>query len=180
MVSALGRLLRYTVDNYNRVVRLQEELDSVASYIKIQQLRYGERLTVLFDVDESLLSFRVPKLILQPLVENAMYHGIGDREEGGTIWISAVRFEDDLLLTVRDDGKGMTEDELSRLRKSLSEPLVESGRKRGVALRNINQRLVLMYGKEYELHADGSPGEGMAFTITIPAVYPHEGGESDD
>jgi two-component system, sensor histidine kinase YesM len=168
MVSALGRMLRYTVDKYDRLVFLQEELDSVASYVKIQKMRYGDRLRVVFEVEEGVQHFLIPKLLLQPLVENAIFHGIGDKEEGGTIWISALRFDDDLLISVRDDGTGMTEEQMESLRDSLASPLpLESG-KHGLALRNIYQRLILMFGMEYVLELDASPGKGTAFTITIP------------
>jgi len=174
MVSALGRLLRYTVDKVDRLVPLKEELESVLSYVQIQKLRYGERLNVVFDVDDTLRHYLVPKLILQPLVENAIFHGIFDREEGGTIWIAIARFEEDLLLTVRDDGKGMSEQELERLRASLDVAvqvsLKTSGEDRGLALRNIHQRLKLMFGPGYELHVDGSVGQGTAFTVTIPVT----------
>ncbi|MFD0676540.1 MULTISPECIES: cache domain-containing sensor histidine kinase [unclassified Paenibacillus] len=168
MVSTLGQLMRYTVDQYDRLVLLKEELASVGSYAKIQQLRYGDRLRIIFDIEPGLERSLVPKLLLQPLVENSIFHGVGDKPEGGTIWISAVRFSDDLLLTVRDDGIGMTESEVERLRLSLTSPLPDGERKQGVALRNINQRLVLMFGSSYELQFDGSPDQGMAFTITIP------------
>jgi len=169
MVTALGKLLRYTIDRYDRLVRLAEELESVESYVKIQQTRFGDRLRAIFEVEEGLSDVRVPKLLFQPLVENAIQHGIGDREQGGTIWISAVRFEHQLILTVRDDGRGLDEEELANLRRSLAEPFPEDGRRRGgLALRNIVQRIRLMYGEPFGLDIDGSPGEGAAFTITLP------------
>ncbi|WP_261381565.1 sensor histidine kinase [Paenibacillus cremeus] len=173
MVTALGKLLRYTVDKYDRCVSLEEELNATASYVKILQVRYGERLEVIFDVEEGLQQAAVPRLIFQPLVENAIYHGIGDCEEGGTVWITAARFENDLLLSVRDNGRGLTERELERIQQSLQEPDYPSwesgGRRRGgLALRNISQRIILMFGQTYELHIDGSPGEGTAVTLTIP------------
>jgi two-component system, sensor histidine kinase YesM len=171
MVTALGRLLRYTVGHDRRTVRLGDELETALAYVKIQQLRYGERLRVLFDVEPVLLRQTVPKLLLQPMIENAIYHGIGDSEEGGTIWINAVAFEDVLLLTVRDDGRGMSEAEMEELRTSIARSSLSSPQEKdghGVALRNIYQRLALMYGDTFELHVDGSPGAGTAFTITIP------------
>lgn len=168
MVSTLGQLMRYSVDQYDRLVLLEEELASVGSYAKIQQLRYGNRLRFIFDIEPGVEHVLVPKLLLQPLVENSIFHGVGDSHTGGTIWISAVRFGDELLLTVRDDGIGMSESEIEQLRSSLSSPLPDGERKQGVALRNINQRLVLMFGPLYELQFDGSPGQGIAFTITIP------------
>ncbi|MFC7750305.1 sensor histidine kinase [Paenibacillus thermoaerophilus] len=168
MVTALGKLLRYTVDRYDRLVRLEEELTSVQSYVKIQQLRYGDRLRVIFDVEEGLSNVWVPKLLFQPLVENAIQHGIGDRESGGTVWISGVRFEDQLILTVSDDGRGLNEQEIGNLRRSLEVPQPEGDGRGGLALRNIAQRIRLMYGEPYGLDIDGSPGRGAVFTITLP------------
>lgn len=175
MVTALGRMLRYTVGQYDRLVPLQMEVQSVKSYVQIQQLRYGERLRAIFDIEPGAESCSVPKLMLQPLVENAIYHGIGDLEEGGTVWISCVRFEDSLLLSVRDDGKGMSEEQFERLKSSIAEPFDHDGSASRLALRNIHQRLTLMYGERYELDMDGAPGSGAAFTITIPAT----GGKQD-
>ncbi|MDF2937034.1 MAG: integral rane sensor signal transduction histidine kinase [Paenibacillaceae bacterium] len=171
MVTALGRLLRYTVGHDRRTVRLGDELETALAYVKIQQLRYGERLRILFDVEPDLLHQTVPKLLLQPMIENAIYHGIGDSEQGGTIWINAVSFEDVLLLTVRDDGRGMPEAEMEKLRDSVAFSSLSAAQEReghGVALRNIHQRLALMYGDTFEFHVDGSPGAGTAFTIAIP------------
>ncbi|MBN2980946.1 cache domain-containing sensor histidine kinase [Cohnella algarum] len=170
MVTALGGMLRYTVTQSGRTVALEEELASVGAYLKIQQLRYGERLRVRFDVEPGTERLQVPKLLLQPIVENAIFHGIGDREEGGEIWISTAAFEDELLIIVRDDGIGMDDGQIERLRQSLLVPDPPGARKRGLALRNIAQRIRLMFGPEADLHIDGSPGMGMAFTITIPAV----------
>jgi len=172
MVTALGGMLRYAISPTDRTVPLEEELASVGSYLRIQQLRYGDRLRIVFDVEAGAERLEVPKLILQPLVENAIFHGIGDREEGGEIWIGAARFEEELLLTVRDDGAGMGEDELARLRESLLsfEPPGSPRRGRGLALRNVAQRIRLIFGPSAELHIDGSPGQGLAVTITIPAT----------
>lgn len=168
MVSALGKLLRYTVDRPDRFVTLREELDSINFYMRIQQVRYGERLRVNFLVDENLYDLPVPKLLFQPLVENAIYHGIGDRENGGTIWIETFRSEDALILSVKDDGKGLTNEQITDLRNSLtfSEPFNPKGH--GLALRNVHQRIVLLYGNEYGLYIDGNEGQGASFTLTLP------------
>ncbi len=101
MVTALGKLLRYTIDKVDRLVPLQEEVAFVESYVRIQQVRYGGKLQVIYEIDENVTTCQIPKLILQPLVENAVYHGLDGREEGGMIWILAMRFGDELLLTVR-------------------------------------------------------------------------------
>ncbi|MBB6637393.1 cache domain-containing sensor histidine kinase [Cohnella thailandensis] len=175
MVTALGGMLRYAVTQNARTVALEEELASVGAYLKIQQLRYGDRLRVAFDAEPGTEGLHVPKLLLQPLVENAIFHGIGDREEGGEIWISASRFEDELLICVRDDGVGMDETQIERLRQSMLSPEPPGPRRRGLALRNIAHRLRLIFGPTAELHMDGSPGGGMAFTITIPAIERSQG-----
>jgi len=175
MVTALGGMLRYAVTQNARTVALEEELASVGAYLKIQQLRYGDRLRVAFDAEPGTEGLHVPKLLLQPLVENAIFHGIGDREEGGEVWISASRFEDELLICVRDDGVGMDETQIERLRQSMLSPEPPGPRRRGLALRNIAHRLRLIFGPTAELHMDGSPGGGMAFTITIPAIERSQG-----
>ncbi|MFC4599469.1 sensor histidine kinase [Cohnella hongkongensis] len=171
MVSALGKLLRYTIDKADRLVPLYEEIRFVQSYVRIQQLRYGERLKVEYDIDDKANLIVVPKLILQPLVENAVYHGIDEAERGGTVWISALRIADMLLITVRDDGKGLPEQEIAALNEQLRTPPSYQGWQRddggGLGLVNIAQRIMLIYGDRGELTVDGSPGQGLAVTISI-------------
>ncbi|MFC6549787.1 sensor histidine kinase [Cohnella cellulosilytica] len=169
MVSALGNLLRYSVDKQDRRVTLRDELESLQSYVKIQKIRYGDRLNVIFEVEEELLDVCIPKLLLQPLVENAIYHGLDEHGEGGTVWVTAARFERDILLIVSDDGKGLSGAEIETLKRSLLLPAVSpEGAKRGLALKNINDRMLLMFGKEYAIDIDGSEGQGASFTLTIP------------
>lgn len=171
MVSALGKLLRYTIDKAGRLVSLEEEVSFVGSYVRIQQVRYGGKLKVLYHIEDEVRGLCIPKLTIQPLVENAIYHGLAGREDGGTIWISALRFEDELLLTVRDDGNGLSEEALERLNKEIGEePSVASLRRsdeESLGLRNISQRIKLLHGEGGSLSVDGSPGQGFAVTITI-------------
>lgn len=181
MVTALGKLLRYTIDRAGRLVKLQEEIDFVASYVRIHKVRYGGRLRVYFNVDEDLKDISIPKLILQPLVENAVYHGLDGREEGGIIWISALRFQNEMLLTVRDNGKGMDEDAIEALNEEIGrQPAYDSLRRSEqdeLGLQNISQRVKLLYGEGASLTVDGSPGQGLAVTITI--LLPAEGADED-
>ncbi|WP_036710900.1 sensor histidine kinase [Paenibacillus pinihumi] len=171
MVTALGKLLRYTIDKVDRLVPLQEEVAFVESYVRIQQVRYGGKLQVIYEIDENVTTCQIPKLILQPLVENAVYHGLDGREEGGMIWILAMRFGDELLLTVRDNGRGLNDGEIEALNKSIHEqPSYQSlksndGDKLG--LNNIYQRIRFIYGEAGSLIVDGSPGQGLAVTISI-------------
>jgi len=171
MVSALGKLLRYTIDKVDRLIPLKEEIRFVQSYVQIQQLRYGGRLRVEYEIDDDIVDIHIPKLILQPLVENALYHGIDGEEHGGTIWISALRFENELLITVRDDGKGLTETEIEELNTKIrTQPSYQSWRREGqhgLGLSNIAQRIMFIYGEQGDLTVDGSLGQGLAVTITI-------------
>ncbi|WP_235827861.1 cache domain-containing sensor histidine kinase [Brevibacillus migulae] len=172
MVSSLGKLMRYTVDRSDGFVKLADEIESLRSYIRIQQTRLGERLHVEMAVDEELVGAYIPKLLLQPLIENAIYHGIENLEAGGTIWLAVTRHEQELRITVKDDGKGLDDHELARLRRLIHIPFhqleEERNGRNGTALRNINQRITLLYGEAYGLEVNGSPGRGAQFSLSIP------------
>ncbi|MED4751856.1 sensor histidine kinase [Brevibacillus choshinensis] len=172
MVSSLGKLMRYTVERGAGFVTLAQELESLASYVRIQQTRLGDRLLVEMDVDEAILDTPIPKLLLQPLIENAIYHGIERQENGGTIWLTVARDDQDVLISVRDDGKGMTQPALTRLRSIVSIPFHQNessnSQGTGTALRNINQRTTLLYGEGYNLLMDSHAGKGSIFSLRIP------------
>lgn len=171
MVTALGKLLRYTIDKVDRMVPLGEELAFVQSYVRIQQVRYDGKLEVIYDIDETVTECLIPKLMLQPLVENAVYHGIEGQEDGGMIWISALKFDHELLISVRDNGKGMAQAEMDELNEAISrQPAHEALRCHAgdsLGLNNIAQRLRLIYGESGSLSIDGSPGQGLVVTISI-------------
>lgn len=171
MVTALGKLLRYTIDKVDRMVPLGEELDFVQSYVRIQQVRYDGKLEVIYDIEVAVTECLIPKLMLQPLVENAVYHGIEGQEDGGMIWISALKFDHELLISVRDNGKGMAQAEMDELNEAISrQPAHEALRCHAgdsLGLNNIAQRLRLIYGESGSLSIDGSPGQGLVVTISI-------------
>lgn len=171
MVTALGKLLRYTIDKVDRMVPLGEELAFVQSYVRIQQVRYDGKLEIIYDIEEGIIEYLIPKLVLQPLVENAVYHGIEGQENGGVIWVSALKFDHELLISVRDNGKGMAQAKIDELNESISkQPSNEALRCHAgdsLGLNNIAQRLRLMYGEGGSLSIDGSPGQGLVVTISI-------------
>ncbi|PYE47291.1 sensor histidine kinase [Paenibacillus barcinonensis] len=181
MVTALGKLLRYTIGQADRMVTLREELAFVDAYVRIQQVRYNGKLKIIYDMEEEVNDCMVPKLILQPLVENAICHGIEGQqtggEEGGIIWVSAVLFDQELLISVRDNGKGMEQDELDRLNASVSGQVMEQSQPSNpilhrhagdsLGLHNIAQRLRLIYGEDSGLSVDGSAGQGLVVTLSI-------------
>lgn len=155
VVAGLGELLRSMLDDAaTQEVPLRQELAFVRSYLEIEQVRFSDRLQVIFAVDDEALDASVPHLILQPLVENALRHGIGPAVNGGRVIISARRLDRDLLLSVRDDGCGLE---------------VGNGHAaRGLGLSNVHHRLAQLFGVDWSLVVEPAPSGGTEARITIP------------
>lgn len=169
MTSALAKLLRQSISNQNELVRVEEEAEYTRSYLTIQKMRYKDKLEYEIRMEPKLLDLKVPKLILQPLVENAIYHGIKYKEGKGTVLIEGDYSETEVILKVTDDGIGMDETQLSKIFEK-KEPTI---RKSGVGVLNVHERLQLYYGKNYGLTFFSTPGEGTTAEIHIPIT---EGG----
>ncbi|WP_165452824.1 sensor histidine kinase [Paenibacillus thalictri] len=180
IVRSLAKLLRYTVDQQEKPVILRNELQFVEAYLDIQSFRLGEQLRSEMYVDPSFDYCLVPKLLLQPFVENVIEHAM-DGEQPVTVTISASVEGDDLLIRVKDNGKGMDAGTLERLQASLARRRHSHGGEhfgsvvKGVALRNIHQRLQLLYGDGYGIHIQSAPQIGTAFQIKIPYSWEGEG-----
>jgi LytS/YehU family sensor histidine kinase len=156
MLAKLSDLLRLTLNRIGtQQVTLKEEVDFLEKYLDIERTRYGDRLQVHFEVDPAALDAAVPNLLLQPLVENALRHGIGPKVVGGRIDIIVSREGDRLTLVVRDDGYGMSAEELNALNT-------------GVGLRNTRSRLEHMYGDRHRFEFHSGPGGGLEVVIEIP------------
>lgn len=176
IISSLGKLLRYTVDKKERPVLLIEEIKFLKAYKRILTSRYGERLKIEMAIDPALEHCLVPKLILQPLVENAVQHGI--KEYRGVIRIKASRGDHCLLLSVEDDGVGMPEEQYKSLEEKIygSESYNEEmerfdAEKKGYALRNVHQRLYLLYGEQYGMAMDTTVEKGCKFVLRLPLLF---------
>ncbi len=166
MLLALSRLLRRTLGNQDEFVAVYEELEILNDYVAIQSLRYPEKFRVEYAVAFEFMDCQVPKLILQPLVENAIFHGLEPRPEPGTIRIGAVRDGEMLVLTVSDDGVGMTPEQLDQLwRKNRSE---QTFSKIGVV--NVHERLVLNFGPEFGLKITSEIGRGTTAELRLPVI----------
>lgn len=166
MVARLGDLLRTTLEHEDtQEITLREELAFLEPYIEIEQARLGERLTVVMQIEPALLDARVPHLILQPLVENAIRHGIASRIEPGTVEICASLRSGGrtLQLEIRDDGWG---------------PASSTSTRRGVGLTNIRSRLEQLYGGEHRFRLEHRPGGGATVRISIPYRRADHGGSS--
>lgn len=179
MTEALATIFRYNINRPGDVATLQEEIDNVRNYMLIQNCRFGDRFrfeTEIEDVEDGILTHVLPVLTLQPLVENAIYHGINERIGGGRIRLKAYLTQRDLLIIISDNGKGMDDVTLQEIHRKLvgaSEGLPvekKTGRGTGIALTNVNQRIKFYFGKEYGLDVKSTLGIGTTVTITIPRM----------
>ncbi|HZG78969.1 MAG TPA: sensor histidine kinase [Paenibacillus sp.] len=173
IITNLGKLLRYTVDKRENQVLLRDEVRCVEAYLHIQESRLDGRLRTDVQIDPSFEGCRVPKLILQPLVENVIEHALGSADL--RMSLTARAENDDLLLVVKDDGVGMSAERLEWLKRQLAEDAHDRGEpggfgtvKKGFALRNVHQRIRLLYGEPYGLETESSENQGAAFTVRLP------------
>ncbi|WP_235332327.1 sensor histidine kinase [Paenibacillus terrae] len=182
MVGALSRLFRLGLSKGDDFIPLRSEIEHISSYMQIQQTRYRDRLRWELNVSEELGELFVLKLMLQPVVENAIYHGIKARRGPGTIGVEARIEGDKLLLTVRDNGAGMTVERLRELRHLLEAPLdsMEGQQKpsgasvnandRSYGMLNVQARIRLSFGEEYGIVLDSEEGAGTCVTIVHPLL----------
>lgn len=165
MASALAKYFRLSLSKGEDIIPIRSEIDHVKNYLVIQKTRYDNKLKYTFDIDPEINFYYTVKLILQPLVENALYHGIKDKDEGGTIHISGRKVADKICFIVEDDGSGMTEKEVADI---LERPIPKSITTGGVAIRNVHQRLQIYFGSEYGLKYESTLGKGTKVYVTIP------------
>ncbi|MCR2806071.1 cache domain-containing sensor histidine kinase [Paenibacillus soyae] len=173
MIAILGRLLRYSISDLHEEVTLSDEAGHVRHYVELLNYRYPGRFALTVDIPEHMTRYAMIKLALQPIVENAIYHGLDETKQVMHIRIAAETRGHEAVVTIRDDGIGMNEEELERLNRSLA-GLDGAGKIRnekggGIGLRNINERLKLHYGAGYGIQASSRPGEGAEITILLPA-----------
>lgn len=165
MTSALTQFFKTGLNSGKDVITLEKEVENVESYLTIQKLRYKSKLTYFIYLDEKAGDRKVPKLILQPLVENALYHGIKPKEEGGFIDIHVCMEKGQIHISVIDDGCGMEEEKLGLLRRSICEGKVEQEGSYG--LKNVNERLRHFFREGYEMRIESSPGLGTSVNIFL-------------
>lgn len=169
MTEALIAMLRYAARAEGSLVSVHEELDNLRNYMTIQQVRYYNRIRMDIEADDALLEKRMPKLILQPIVENAIFHGLAEKEEDGVVTIRIAREGGGFAIDVHDNGEGMDEETLRRIQASLAG--ADEGE--SIGLRNVQRRIQLHYGNSYGIACRSAPGEGTTFRILLP------GGENE-
>lgn len=170
ITSALSQIYKYSIKGAERVT-LREELEIVKSYVKIQQFRFEDRFDVFYDVDPQLLGRKIIKMILQPIVENALSHGLEQKMDKGTLWIGGCdNGQGALVLWVKDDGEGIPPDKLARLQQALSghaEREHGTTENHSLGLMNVHRRLQLIYGSGSGVMLRSSPSGGTEVHLTI-------------
>ena len=178
MTEALAHFFRYTISNMENMVTLEEELDNINTYFLIQKYRFEERIGLTIEYDEEehdlLNHCLLPKLTLQPVVENSIIHGIERKMGFSTVRIVLRCTEKRLIIQVSDDGIGMQPEALDDLNRKLNQSLFESlhnkKKKGGIALVNVNNRIHLIFGEEYGITVYSTPGVGTDVMIELPLV----------
>ncbi|WP_242833012.1 sensor histidine kinase [Butyrivibrio sp. LC3010] len=168
MVGSLSEFFRSSLNKGKEIVTIREDLQHVRSYLEIQQIRYQDILTYEINVPEEIYKYTIPKITIQPVVENALYHGIKNKRGGGKIIVTGGELDDCVQITVKDDGIGMSEERLNEIRKSLKLDKPESDTIYG--LYNINQRIKLSFGDEYGIGIDSTEGVGTVTNIRLPKI----------
>ena len=166
MVGSLSEFFRSSLNKGKEIVTIREELSHVRSYLEIQQIRYQDILDYEIDVPEELYINEIPKITVQPVVENALYHGIKEKRGGGKISVTGREDGGDYIITVSDNGIGMEPDRLKEVRDGLTDSSPDS--KKIYGLYNVNQRIKLDFGDEYGLSIDSVYDEGTTVTIRLP------------
>lgn len=180
MTEALSNFFRYTISNLDKLVTIEEEISNVENYFLIQKYRFGERinLNILYDDDdkEQIYCCKLPKLTLQPIIENAIIHGIEKKIENGLIEINFTLTNQRLIISISDDGNGIEKTRLSQLNDNLNKLSIDyldttKKKQSGIAMINVNNRIRLLFGEEYGVSIYSTVGIGTKVIVTLPIIY---------
>lgn len=174
MTAALARYFRLSLSKGKEVITIYEEVEHVKHYLQIQKIRYASKLAYTIEVSPDIFDEMIVKIVLQPLVENALYHGIKDLEEGGYIRVLGFREGNNIILEVYDNGKGMSREQIKNILKAPSSTSITKG---GVAIKNVHERIQVYFGQDYGLSYESEYGKWTKVRITIPVI---ETGEWDE
>ena len=176
-VTALGHMMRYSMNWTRQYVMLQDEINYIKNYIAIENIRYEDKLELVIDIDEEVSKQKVMKMLLQPLIENSVNHGLRSKRKDGVIKVTAYNRGDVLYIEVWDNGVGMEESKLEKVRQSICN-VIESGPPsnneilglQGIALKNIHERIKLFYGNEFGIEIFSKFGEYTKVLIRLPLI----------
>lgn len=182
MTEALAKYFRYNISKDNNFVTVQQELENIRNYVHIQQYRFQNRFDFnisFYEEDHAVYNCQIPKMTIQPIVENAIYHGIEQKLEKGHIRIHVERTAQRLNIVVLDDGAGIDGETLQKIRIRLKEKKTDCVQQRnsahnGIAMENVNSRLKLLYGEEYGLEISSTLNVGTQVEISLPVIVVKE------
>jgi two-component system sensor histidine kinase YesM len=164
MVIALSKFFRISISRGENIILLKEELEHARNYLLIQKIRYNDKFDFKFEIEDEVLNYKVVKLSLQPLIENAIYHGINTEYNNGMITIRAFINDDKLILEVEDDGYGIPDEKIEELYKNIKFGLLNTS----IGLRNVYQRLKIYYGETFDFIIESELDEKTIFRLSIP------------
>ena len=167
MAECFGSIIRYSMNRKINTVKLKEELDIIDNYIYLQKVRFDQLFTIENLITEDVLECEIIKMIIQPLIENAIYHGLSECSSNGKIIIQGQKIGNELLITISDNGIGIDAEALKDLNDYIND---KNNKFRGIALRNINRRLKLNYGEKYGLEIFSVLGHGTSMVLTLPYI----------
>ncbi|MBV7273941.1 sensor histidine kinase [Clostridium sp. PL3] len=170
MVDALAKLFRISLSGGQEMITVEREIEHIRNYLIIQSMRYTNKFEYEINADESILNNTTLKLILQPLVENAIYHGIKAKRQKGLIIINAKKIDNNILYEIIDDGAGMDKTKCEEILKYNPSNNINKSHN-GVGLKNVNERIKLYYGENYGLKIASEPGKGTTVQILIPISF---------
>ena len=177
MVVSLSDFFRLVLNHGKEYNTIKDEERHITSYLKIQQVRYQDILEYDIQIPTELYDYQILKMTLQPLVENALYHGIKYKRAKGTIKVHGKKDGDIIILSVEDNGVGMEEDEVKRLREEINRPCKET--QKGFGLANVNERIKMNFGAKYGMKIESEKGKGTTVYVIIPAIR-LEGKENEE
>lgn len=167
MTSALSKYFRISLSKGKEVITISQEIEHIKNYLIIQKIRYDSKLDYEINLEDDIKMYKTMKMLLQPLIENAIYHGIKNLPDGGKIWITGKRTGNNIHLVVRDNGVGMDSEALRNILMPKEDNPLTSG---GVAIINVNQRIQLYFGNQYGLEFQSEQLKGTTVTVIIPIV----------
>jgi two-component system, sensor histidine kinase YesM len=168
----LGDIFRYNINSgKSEFVKLSEEINHIRNYEYIQRVRFDDKVVIKYDIPKEMYNYKVLKFILQPIVENSLYHGFSDEKPTGSISIYAYLVDDSIVLQIKDDGVGIPEGKLKELNKHINEKNVNINNKSrgGIGIRNVNNRIKLCFGESYGVKIESQVNKETVVTITLPA-----------
>ena len=179
--EALSVFFRYSITGVDSLVSLEEEIDNVENYFTIQHYRFGEKikLQLTYPKDEEILQLKLPKLTIQPFVENANFHGLERKVEGGTVRVKLDTTVHKLMIIISDNGVGMSEEQVDKINSYFERVAVsyvgeEKKKRGGIAMKNVNSRIKLLFGEQYGVHLYSVEKIGTDVQIILPKIRKRE------